>query len=102
MRTPGKDSFGARSTIDVGGRSFAIFRLDALEKAGVADVSRLPFSLKVLLENLLRREDGSAVTAEDVTALASWKPGAGREIAFMPARALMQDFTGVPAGVDLA
>src|SRR6266511_2153317 len=96
------NSFGARAGLDVGDRSFEVFRLDAL--ASVGDVGRLPFSLKVLLENLLRTEDGSAVTAEDVAAFARWDPAAGsdREIAFSPARVLMQDFTGVPAVVDLA
>src|SRR6266508_282749 len=96
------NSFGARAGLDVGDRSFEVFRLDAL--ASVGDVGRLPFSLKVLLENLLRTEDGSAVTAEDVEAFARWDPAAGsdQEIAFSPARVLMQDFTGVPAVVDLA
>src|SRR5438270_1303973 len=93
------DSFGARTTLDVGGRSHEIFRLDA-----AGDVGRLPFSLKILLENLLRREDDVTVRADDVHALASWDPAAEptREIAFAPARVLMQDFTGVPAIVDLA
>ena len=96
------NSFGAKTGLDVGDRSLEVFRLDAL--ASVGDVGRLPFSLKVLLENLLRTEDGSAVTAEDVEAFARWDPAAGsdREIAFSPARVLMQDFTGVPAVVDLA
>jgi len=96
------NSFGARAGLDVGDRSLEIFRLDAL--ASVGDVAGLPFSLKVLLENLLRNEDGSAVTAEDVEAFARWDPAsaADREIAFSPARVLMQDFTGVPAIVDLA
>jgi aconitate hydratase len=96
------DSFGARAGLDVGERSLEVFRLDAL--APVGEVGRLPFSLKVLLENLLRAEDGSAVTAEDVEAFARWDPAAevDREIAFSPARVLMQDFTGVPAVVDLA
>jgi aconitate hydratase len=95
------NSFGARAGLDVGERSFEVFRLDAL--ASVGDVGGLPFSLKVLLENLLRTEDGSVVTAEDVEAFARWDPAAGsdREIAFSPARVLMQDFTGVPAVVDL-
>ena len=96
------NSFGARAGLDVGDRSLEIFRLDAL--ASVGDVAGLPFSLKVLLENLLRNEDGSAVTAEDVEAFARWDPASAedREIAFSPARVLMQDFTGVPAIVDLA
>ena len=96
------DSFGARSTLRVGPTSFEIARLDALDS--IADVHRLPFSLKVLLENLLRHEDGTTVSHGDVEALARWTPAAvgTREIAFVPARVLMQDFTGVPAIVDLA
>src|SRR5215216_2906604 len=96
------NSFGARAGLDVGDRSLEIFRLEAL--ASVGDVAGLPFSLKVLLENLLRNEDGNAVTAEDVEAFARWDPASAedREIAFSPARVLMQDFTGVPAIVDLA
>jgi aconitate hydratase len=96
------NSFGAKAGLDVGDRSLEVFRLDAL--ASVGDVAGLPFSLKVLLENLLRNEDGSAVTSEDVEAFARWDPGTAedREIAFSPARVLMQDFTGVPAIVDLA
>src|SRR5271155_4995312 len=96
------DSFGAKSTLDVGGREYEIFRLDALQQR--FDVARLPFSLKVLLENLLRTEGNGAVTAADIEALASWDANAqpSKEIAFTPARVLMQDFTGVPAVVDLA
>jgi aconitate hydratase A / 2-methylisocitrate dehydratase len=96
------DSFGARSTLDVGGRSYEIFRLDALAER--FDVARLPYSIKVLLENVLRLEDGQSVTAADVEAIASWNPAAepSAEIPFQPARVLMQDFTGVPAVVDLA
>jgi aconitate hydratase len=96
------NSFDARAGLPVGGREFEIFRLDALQSR--FDVARLPFSLKVLLENLLRNEDEVAVRAEDVEALASWDARAepSREIAFTPARVLMQDFTGVPAVVDLA
>jgi aconitate hydratase len=96
------NSFGAQAGLDVGDRSLEIFRLDALTSVG--DVAGLPFSLKVLLENLLRNEDGHAVTAEDVEAFARWDPSSAedREIAFSPARVLMQDFTGVPAIVDLA
>jgi len=90
----------------MGGDSVVIFNLGALERGGLAKVSRLPFSLKVLLENLLRHEDGRFVRADDVRALAAWDPsnGAGseREISFTPARVLLQDFTGVPAVVDLA
>jgi aconitate hydratase A / 2-methylisocitrate dehydratase len=90
----------------VGNESYEIFRLDALERAGIGKVSRLPFSLKALLENLLRHEDNQFVRADDVRALASWDPAATavteKEISFMPARVLLQDFTGVPAVVDLA
>jgi aconitate hydratase len=97
-----ENSFGARDTLEVGGRGFEIFRLDALQSR--FDVARLPFSLKVLLENLLRTEGNGSVTAADVEALASWDANAepSREIAFTPARVLMQDYTGVPAVVDLA
>ena len=97
------DPFGARSTLAVDGRSFRIARLAALESAGFP-VARLPYSLKILLENLLRRVDGAVVRAEDVEALARWEAAAepDREIAFAPARVLLQDFTGVPAVVDLA
>jgi aconitate hydratase len=98
-----KDSFGSRSTFEVGGRKLRLARLDALEARGLS-ISRLPFALRILLENLLRREDGASVTADDIAALAGWDPAAvpSREIAFMPARVLLQDFTGVPAVVDLA
>jgi len=96
------NSFGARAALDVGGRTYEIFRLRALEERGLA-IGRLPYSLRILLENLLRTEDGVTVTAEDIEALAGWRPGAPeREIAFTPARVLLQDFTGVPAVVDLA
>jgi aconitate hydratase len=103
-----ENSFGAKDKLDVGGRQYEIFRLDALQQR--FDVARLPFSLKVLLENLLRTEGhGSTgasptVVADDIEALASWDAGAqpSKEIAFTPARVLMQDFTGVPAVVDLA
>jgi len=97
------DTFGSHSTLSVGGTSHRIARLDALEKDG-ADLARLPFALKILLENLLRREDGETVTADEIRALANWDSAAApsREIAFMPARVLLQDFTGVPAVVDLA
>src|SRR5438270_4416380 len=96
------NSFDARATLTVDDRSYEIFRLDALQAK--YDVARLPFSLKVLLENLLRNEDGEAIRAEDVEALARWdaKAEPSEEIAFTPARVLMQDFTGVPAVVDLA
>ncbi len=96
------NSFDARATLEVGDRRFEIFRLDALQAK--YDVARLPFSLKVLLENLLRNEDGDAITKEDIEALARWnaKDEPSEEIAFTPARVVMQDFTGVPAVVDLA
>ncbi|HSK18223.1 MAG TPA: aconitate hydratase AcnA [Longimicrobiales bacterium] len=98
-----QDSFGARATLRVGSRSFEMFRLDALEKSGL-NISRLPFSLRILLENMLRHETGLADTREDIEALARWEPKAlpSREINFTPARVLLQDFTGVPAVVDLA
>ncbi len=97
------NSLGTRTALTVGSETVDLFSLPALEKT-YAGVSRLPFSLKILLENLLRREDGRAVKAEDVAALARWRPGttADREISFMPARVLLQDFTGVPCVVDLA
>ena len=97
------DTFGSRGTLEVGGRSFEIYRLDALERRGLA-VGHLPYSLRILLENLLRREDGRTVRAEEIEKLARWDPQKTPEdeIAFMPARVLMQDFTGVPAVVDLA
>src|SRR5262245_51716232 len=96
------DSFGARSTLEVGGRSYEVFRLDALQER--FDVARLPYSLKVLLENVLRLEDGRSVGTREVEATAAWNPTAepNAEIRFQPARVLMQDFTGVPAVVDLA
>src|ERR1039458_4693396 len=97
-----ENSFGAKDTLRVGDRAFEIFRLDALQQR--FDVERLPFSLKVLLENLLRTEGNGSVSAEDIQALASWdaKERPSKEIAFTPSRVLMQDFTGVPAVVDLA
>ncbi len=97
------DSFGARSRLEAGSREYDMFRLDALEKEGM-NVSRLPYSLRILLENLLRTEDGVVVTADDIRALANWDATEAprREIAFTPARVLLQDFTGVPAIVDLA
>ncbi len=98
-----QDSFGAKSTLDVDGKSYEIFRLDAVKGDGI-DVQSLPFSLKVLLENLLRTEDGADITAADITALAGWDENAepDKEIQFTPARVIMQDFTGVPCIVDLA
>jgi aconitate hydratase len=97
------NSFGGRATLKAGGRSYEIFRLDTLERRGLS-VARLPYSLKILLENLLRREDGRVVRPEDIEKLARWEPLKlpDEEIAFMPARVLLQDFTGVPAVVDLA
>src|SRR5256714_6934650 len=97
------NSFRTRDKLNVGAQTFDIHRLELLEKQGVADLAKLPFSLRILLENLLRCEDGRFVHAEDIRALASWRPGASeKEIEFMPARVLLQDFTGVPAIVDLA
>ncbi|HZY84910.1 MAG TPA: aconitase family protein, partial [Gemmataceae bacterium] len=95
--------FGSQALLRVGDQDYTIFRLDAVTKAH-PEAARLPFSLKVLLENLLRTEDGAAVRAEDVKALATWdaKAQPSKEIAFTPARVLLQDFTGVPAVVDLA
>ena len=97
------DSFSSHGTLIVGGQKYAIARLSALERRGF-NVARLPFSLRILLENLLRLEDGLVVRAEDIEALARWDARAvpDREIAFMPGRVLLQDFTGVPAVVDLA
>src|SRR4051794_5877360 len=96
------NTFGARDTLRAGGNEFEIFRLDALQSR--YDVARLPYSLKILLENLLRTEDGVAVSAEDVENVARWvaTDEPSKEIAFTPSRVLMQDFTGVPAIVDLA
>src|SRR6058998_3329479 len=92
------NSFGTRARLAVAGRSFEIFRLDALEQRGFA-IGRLPYSLRILLENLLRREDGRTVRAEEIEKLARWDPkqASDDEIAFMPARVLMQDFTGMNA-----
>ncbi|HNC93387.1 MAG TPA: aconitate hydratase AcnA, partial [Solirubrobacterales bacterium] len=102
MSSNSKDSFSSKDTLETGGRSYEIFRLDALQKK--FDVARLPYSIKVLLENVLRLEDGVSVSAADVEAIASWdaKAEPSDEIPFQPARVLMQDFTGVPAVVDLA
>ena len=98
------NSFNTRTSLDVGGRSYQIYSLPALQNAGFGEIARLPYSMKILLENLLRHEDGRFVKAADVEALAKWdlKSGAQREISFAPARVLLQDFTGVPAVVDLA
>jgi aconitate hydratase len=97
------NSFRTRDRLNVGAQTFDIHRLEFLEQQGVADLAKLPFSLRILLENLVRCEDGRSVHAEDIRALGKWRPGAPeKEIAFMPARVLLQDFTGVPAVVDLA
>ena len=99
------DSFKARKTLSVNGKDYVYFDLKEAEKNGLSGASRLPFSMKVILENLLRNEDGRNVSADDVRAVAKWlddKGKAGHEIAYRPARVLMQDFTGVPAVVDLA
>jgi aconitate hydratase len=98
------DTFKTRSPLPVNGESVSIYSLPALQKAGFPHVARLPYSLKILLENLLRREDNGFVKAADIQALASWDTTAGgqKEISFMPARVLLQDFTGVPCVVDLA
>jgi aconitate hydratase len=107
MSRTSKNSFSTRSALGSGGESVEIYRLNVLERSGVGNVARLPFSLKVLLENLLRHEDERFVFANDVRALAGWDPSSAegateKEISFMPARVLLQDFTGVPAVVDLA
>jgi aconitate hydratase len=99
------DSFKCRKTLKVGNKSYVYYSLKAAEKNGLTGISKLPYSLKVLLENLLRHEDGRTVTKADIEAMAKWVKSKGkstREIAFRPARVLMQDFTGVPAVVDLA
>jgi aconitate hydratase len=97
------NTFDSKATLTIGGKTYEVFRLKALEAKGVR-LSRLPYSLRILLENLLRHEDGKSVTAADIEFLANWHPKSepDREIAYMPARVLMQDFTGVPAIVDLA
>ncbi len=107
MTAASKNSFSACAALRVGGYSFDIYRLDALARAGVGNVERLPFSLKVLLEGLLRHEDNHFVYPDDIRALAGWDPSSAagateKEVSFMPARVLLQDFTGVPAVVDLA
>lgn len=104
MQTGELNSFDSRATLNVDGQAYELFRLDALENAGIGAISRLPFSMKILLENLLRNEDGRLVKQDDVAAVAGWDPKkkSEGEIAYRPARVLMQDFTGVPAIVDLA
>src|SRR5687767_1875093 len=103
MTSVGNDALGTRSTFDVGGQTYTYYSLAKASKA-LGDVDRLPFSMKVLLENLLRFEDGKTVTREDIQALVDWQQTrtSTREIQYRPARVLMQDFTGVPAVVDLA
>jgi aconitate hydratase len=102
--TTSLDTFKSRRTLSAGGKTYVYFSLTAAEKNGLKGISRLPFSMKVLLENLLRHEDGKTVTADDIRAVAAWldERRSDREIAFRPARVLMQDLTGVPAVVDLA
>src|SRR4051795_13567018 len=97
-----ENSYDARAELEVDGKTYTYYALDALQSK--FDVARLPFSLKVLLENVLRNEDGSAVRREDIETIASWDHTSepSKEIAFTPARVVMQDFTGVPAIVDLA
>src|SRR5246500_5510178 len=98
------DSFRCCKPLKVGSKTYAFYSLVAAEKNGLKGISRLPFSMKVLLENLLRNEDGRSVTKEDLQAFAQWlkTKTSDRDVAFRPARVLMQDFTGVPAVVDLA
>ena len=101
---PSLDTFKSRRKLTVGDRTYTYFSLKHAEKNGLPGISRLPKSLKILLENLLRYEDGRTVTADDIRAVADWvnTRSSDREIAYRPARVLMQDFTGVPAVVDLA
>ncbi len=102
--TTSKNSFQSRATVSIGGNSIDMYRLDALTASGIGNVDSLPYSLRILLENLLRGEDGKFVTADDITALANWNESAqpSQEVAYRPSRVLLQDFTGVPAVVDLA
>ena len=104
MTTVGHDSLKTRKKLKVGTKTYDYFSLDAAAKALKVDFSRLPYSMKVLLENLLRNENGTTVSVADIKAMNAWlkKRTSDREIAFRPARVLMQDFTGVPAVVDLA
>src|SRR6204780_1397964 len=107
MSSAKKNSFGTRTVLLAGNDAYEIYRLSVLERAGIGNISRLPFSLKALLENLLRHEDGQFVFSEDIHALAGWDPASAagateKKISFMPARVLLKDFTGVPAVVDLA
>src|SRR5215475_10285273 len=98
------DSFKCRKTLKVGGKTYVYYSLPTAEKNGLKGISKLPYSMKVVLENLLRNEDGRSVTRDDILAVGKWlkKRQLEHEIAFRPARVLMQDFTGVPAVVDLA
>src|SRR3989442_2856805 len=98
------DSFKCRKTLKVGGKTYVYYSLPTAEKNGLKGISKLPYSMKVLLENLLRNEDGRSVKKEDIVAVSKWlrKKSLEHEISFRPARVLMQDFTGVPAVVDLA
>src|ERR1700743_2620334 len=100
---PGQDTLKTRTSLTAAGKSYDYFSLKVAEKT-LGDLSRLPYSLKVLLENLLRFEDGRSVTVDDVKACGEWLKAktSEHEVAYRPARVLMQDFTGVPAGVDLA
>src|SRR5215207_8911074 len=104
QRMVSQNSFHTRASLNVAGQPFTYYSLPLLEKAGYRGLARLPYSLKILLENLLRREDGRFVDRDDIETLAGWDvtSKAAKEIAFMPARVLLQDFTGVPAVVDLA
>jgi aconitate hydratase len=97
------NSFGARASLKVGNKEYELYRIDALDKQGIS-TKHLPFSLRILLENLLRTEDGRNVTKDEIRALAAWNKNSKpeKEIAFTPSRVLLQDFTGVPAVVDLA
>jgi len=100
---PPLNSFGAASLLDAGGNKYKYYSLESLEKAGAAKISRIPYSIKILLENLLRCEDGRTVKASDIEYVAKWHIGGpAQEINFRPARVLLQDFTGVPCVVDLA
>ncbi|MCL6647348.1 MAG: aconitate hydratase, partial [Chloroflexi bacterium] len=96
--------FGARATLDVGGQTVTIYRLEALQKAGLTDLDRLPFTVRILLENLLRRAEHGAAPPDQVETLAAWgrRQESDRELSFLPARVVLQDFTGVPCVVSLA
>src|SRR4051812_21899432 len=98
------NSFGTQASLNAGGKTFDYHSLPAFAKASGKDITKLPFSLKILLENLLRHEDGFAVKKKDIEALAGWSNNvkSESEIQFMPSRVLLQDFTGVPAVADLA